>query len=167
MNIRQDLPRYDLLLVAADLEERRLLFAELQEAGYGVLPAPGLLPAVQTVFLRLVAPPLILVDTQSDKYATPEHMEELFQLAPGVPVILLISGIGGAAWKPLEPRLTALLHRPIRIGEVVDVVRHTLGCPDPRPSCCRVGPGNGGPVPSRHRCDNSMLDCRTEHWRAP
>lgn len=132
MDMQQVSPRYDLLLVAADLAERRLLFAELLEAGYEVLPVAGLLPAVQGMFLRPVAPPLILVDTYSDEYATPEHIEELLQLVPGVSVVLLIGAIGGATWKPLERRLTAVLHRPIRIGEVVDVVRRTRGRPFPR-----------------------------------
>jgi hypothetical protein len=33
-----DLPLHDVLLSSADLEERRLLFAELREAGYPVVP---------------------------------------------------------------------------------------------------------------------------------
>ena len=32
----------DVLLIAADLNERRLLFGELLEAGYDVIPVPGL-----------------------------------------------------------------------------------------------------------------------------
>ena len=33
-------PLHDVLLVAADLDERRLLLAELRELGYEVLPLP-------------------------------------------------------------------------------------------------------------------------------
>jgi DNA-binding response OmpR family regulator len=115
-----------LLLIASNLEERRLLFAELKEAGYEVLPVPGLLPAMQALFSRLLTPPLILIDVQGDPYATPQHVEELLQFAAGVPVVLLIGVFGSEDWKPLEPRLAALLLRPIRIGEVVETVRRMM-----------------------------------------
>ncbi len=132
-NAQHDSPGHGLLLVAADLEERRLLLAELREEGHEVVPVPGLLPALQALTLGLAAPRLILVDTRDDEYATPEHIDELLQLSPEVPVVVLVSAIGSENWKPLESRLLAPLRRPIRCGEVADVVRRTMLAR--KPSC--------------------------------
>jgi flagellar biosynthesis protein FlhG len=116
----------DLLLIAADDEERRLLFAELREAGYPVLPVPGLGYAMRMLSLRAVAPSLILLDAHDDPFARPVHVGRLAALASGTPVILVVGAIGMAWWEPLRPKLAALLGRPIRIGEIVDAVRKIL-----------------------------------------
>ncbi len=116
----------DLLLIAADDEERRLLFAELREAGYAVLPVPGLGYALRMLSLRAVAPSLILLDAHDDAFAIPVHVDKLTALAGGAPVILIVSAIGMAEWEPLRAKVAALLARPIRIGEIVGVVRKIL-----------------------------------------
>ncbi len=113
----------DLLLIAADDEERRLLFAELREAGYAVLPVPGLGYALRKLSLRAVAPPLILLDAHDDPFAIPIHVVRLISLAGRAPLILVVGAIGLARWEPLRPKVAALLSRPIRIGEIVAVVR--------------------------------------------
>ena len=111
-----------LLLIAADLEERRLLLAELLEAGHDVLPLPGLVSAVRAILMRLVTPSLILLDAHGDERATPANVEELLGLMPEVPLILVVSAINSSRWEPLRPRLAELLRRPIRVGEVVAAV---------------------------------------------
>jgi hypothetical protein len=124
--MRQGPPPQELLLAAANFEERRLFFAELMEAGYEVMPVPGLIYVVRALRLRVVAPSLILVDALGDQHATPRDVEHLLALAPGVPVILVVGAMEITSWEPLRSRVTALLRRPITIGEVVDAVRRTL-----------------------------------------
>jgi DNA-binding NtrC family response regulator len=118
--------RHDLLLVAADWQSRALTLAELQEAGYEVMAVPGVRYGVKALIERLVAPPLLLIDIHADEDATPERVEGLLELAPGAPAILVGDVYGQAAWEPLRPRLAALLHRPITVGQVVAAVRRTL-----------------------------------------
>jgi DNA-binding NtrC family response regulator len=122
----------DILLIAADDEERRLLFAELREAGYAVLPVPGLGYAMRMLSLRAVAPPLVLLDAHDDAFAKPVHVERLTALAGGAPVILIVGAMGMAWWEPLRPKVAALLCRPISIGEIVDVVRRILPADQPK-----------------------------------
>ncbi len=122
MDIQQP-PPCDLLLSSADLEERRLLLAELMEAGYQVLAVPGLVYAIRALLLKIVAPPLVLLDVHSDEQATPQEVERLMELARGSPVVLVVGALGSEAWGPLRPRVAAWLRRPVSVGEVVDAVR--------------------------------------------
>ena len=121
----------DVLLIAADLNERRLLFGELLEAGYDVLPLPGLAPALGTFLQHAVAPRLILLDVQGDEHATPKSVEHLAALSPGVPLILIVGSIDKALWDPLDRGVAALLHRPITIGQIVETVKQTLAAASP------------------------------------
>ena len=73
----------DLLLIAADLEERRLLFAELLEAGYKALSLPGAMHALVWLRSARAAPPLIVLDVFGDEQATPAFVESLRQLCAG------------------------------------------------------------------------------------
>lgn len=132
MDIPQPPPRRDLLLSSADLEERRLLLAELMEAGYEVLAVPGLLFATRAILLRIVAPPLMVLDVHGDERATPEHVERLLDLAEGVPIVLVVGALRSESWEPLRPRVAAWLRRPLSVGDVVDAVRRI------------VPPGGGG-----------------------
>lgn len=134
--------RHDLLLAAADWQSRALTLAELQEAGYEVMAVPGVRYAARALIRRLVAPPLILVDTHGDPDATPGHVEGLQELAPGVPLILIAGAYDWAAWEPLRPHLAALLRRPVTVGEIVAAVRRVLPPPGdqhPRPNAAGAG----------------------------
>jgi hypothetical protein len=116
----------DVLLVAAELSERRLLFGELLEAGYDVLPVPGLAPALGLLLRHVVIPRLILLDVQGDEHATPQSVEHLLARLPGARSLLLVGAINAALWEPLQGRVTALLRRPITIGRVVETVKQIL-----------------------------------------
>jgi len=118
-------PPGDLLLIAADFDERRLLFAELREAGYEVMAVAGLVDAVRALVLKVVAPPLIVWDLQGDQHATPAEGEMLLQLGAGAATIVIVGATDYAGWESLRPRLAALLKRPLTIGQIVDAVRNT------------------------------------------
>jgi DNA-binding response OmpR family regulator len=121
----ESLPKQALLLIAADLEERRLLYAELLEAGYEVLPLPGLVYAVRAILMRRVTPSLVLLDIHGDPRATPAAVQQLLNLVPKVPLILVVSALDSTCWEPLRARATELLRRPVSIGEVIAAVRRT------------------------------------------
>jgi DNA-binding NtrC family response regulator len=119
----------DVLLVAADWESRALLLAELQEAGYSVTAAPALRHAYRALMGQKVRPRLILLGTAGDEDAMPSFVEQLAELAPGIPTVLLIEAHHLQEWQPLEDRVAALLRRPVSVGEVVEVVRRLLTGP--------------------------------------
>jgi DNA-binding NtrC family response regulator len=116
----------DVLLIAAELGERRLLFGELLEAGYDVLPVAGFASALGLLLQHAVVPRLILLDVQGDEHATPESVEHLLGLIPRARLLLLVGAIDAALWKPLEGRVAAVLHRPITIGRAVEAVQQIL-----------------------------------------
>lgn len=125
--MRRELPQRDVLLVASDIDERRLLFAELQEGGYEVMISLGLVDALQRLLFRLVKPRLILLDAHGDVDATPEHVKHLSSVCGSdVLLIVIVGAVNQSAWELLRPRVTALLRRPIRINQVVDLVRQTV-----------------------------------------
>ena len=121
-----DLATRDVLLLAADLSERRLLFGELQETGYQVLPVAGLSVALGALLQGLVKPRLILINVEGDEHATPRSVESLMGAAPHVPVILVVGAIGRSHWEPLRGRVAELLSRPITFGEIVEAVKRIL-----------------------------------------
>ncbi|HEX4070405.1 MAG TPA: hypothetical protein VHX68_04530 [Planctomycetaceae bacterium] len=116
----------DVLLVAAELSERRLLFGELLEAGYDVLPVAGFASALGLLLQHAVIPRLIVLDVQGDAHVTPQSVEHLLGLILGTRLLLLVGAIDAALWKPLEGRVAAVLHRPITIGGVVETIQQIL-----------------------------------------
>jgi response regulator RpfG family c-di-GMP phosphodiesterase len=120
----------DLLLIAADLNERRLLYGELLEAGYDVLPASGFAVALGLLLEHSVVPRLILLDVQGDEHATPHSVEHLAAQIPDARLLVLVGAIDRALWEPLEGRVAALLHRPITIGRIVEKVKEFLSPPE-------------------------------------
>jgi DNA-binding NtrC family response regulator len=116
----------DVLLSAVDLYERRLIFGELLEAGYDILPLPGFAPALGALLQRTVAPRLVLLDVQGDEHATPQSVEHLASLVPGVPVVVIAGSIDRALWEPLADRVAALLYRPITIGRITERVKQIV-----------------------------------------
>lgn len=115
-----------MLLVATDWQSRALTLAELQEAGYEVTALPGLRYALAALAHHRLAPALILLDVHADDEATPERVEELLALAPGVPLVLVVGAFGQEAWEPLRDRLAGLLHRPVTVGALVEAVTSAL-----------------------------------------
>ncbi len=119
-------PRYDLLLIAADLEERRLLFAELLEAGYTVLPLSSLIYAIRLMRAGTIATSLILLVAYGDDGTIAARVEDLLRLASGSRLILVVGSIESERWETWRNRVAALLYRPISVGEIVDVVHAVL-----------------------------------------
>jgi DNA-binding NtrC family response regulator len=117
--------RRDVLLIAADLNERRLLYGELLEAGYDVKPVTGLAVAVGFLLQKSVEPRLILIDVRDDPEATPTTVAHLLTLVPAVPLILVVGSIDRSAWETVRSRV-AVLARPITIGKIVEIVKQTL-----------------------------------------
>ncbi len=113
----------DLLLIAADLDERRLLYAELLEAGYDVLPLPSLSGVIRWLSRGLPMPTLILLDIGQAGESQAELLEQLLAQTPGVPLVLVVPATNRFVWQRFSPRLAALLQRPVSIGEIVDAVR--------------------------------------------
>ncbi len=121
--------RCDVLLIAADWQSRTLVLAELQEAGYSVTAVPGLRHAYRALIGRRSHPRLILLDPTGDEEATPPYVEQIGDLAPGIPLVLLTGAYNGEEWRSVLDKAAAHLHRPASIGDVVKAVRGLLGRP--------------------------------------
>jgi len=119
------------MLIAADLNERRLLYGELLEAGYDVKPVPGLAVALGFLLQKSVEPRLIVLDVHDDADATPKSAEYLLTLSSGVPAIAIVGSVDRAAWEALQTRLAALLPRPIAIGKIIEIVKQILPVENP------------------------------------
>jgi DNA-binding NtrC family response regulator len=121
----------DVLLIAADWKERRLLYGELLEAGYKVKPVPGLAVALGFLLQKSIEPGLIVLDIHDDSDATLKSVQYLLTLSPEVPAIVIVGLADHSAWDALQTRLTKLLTRPISIGKVVEVVKQLLPARNP------------------------------------
>jgi DNA-binding NtrC family response regulator len=120
----QSSPR--ILLIAADLRTRSLVLAQLEAQGFDVSAEPGLRAAARTISLGRPAPSLVFLDTRGDEHATPENVAALLGAAPAAKAIVLAGTHDLSAWDPLRPRLAALLHRPVSIGQIVEAITHAL-----------------------------------------
>jgi CheY-like chemotaxis protein len=118
--------RCDILLAAANWQSRTLLLAELQEAGWDIVALPGPRPALRALLAGQVRPRLILLDVHEDPDATPGYAEQIPELAPGIPLLLLVGTYDAEVWQPLRERGAEVLRRPLSVGEVVEAVRHWL-----------------------------------------
>lgn len=127
--------RRALLLIAADWQSRALALAELQERGYDVMAVPGLRHAVKALINERVAPALIVLDVHDDGGATPRRVEQLLDLAPDAPLILIVGVYDRAAWEPLRARAAAWLQRPVSVGQVATAVEQASGVVGPRAGC--------------------------------
>jgi DNA-binding NtrC family response regulator len=115
----------DVLLIAADLEERRLMLAELLEAGYRVSPVPGMAYANRWLHSS-PAPPLVLIDAYGDDAATPAGVQSLLGRCRDSRFVLIVRAADRPHWEVLRRQTAALLRRPISIDEVIEAVRRTL-----------------------------------------
>ncbi len=122
-------PCRDVLLIAADLGERRLLYGELLEAGYDVLPLPGMAAALGALLQHSVMPRLVLIDVREDPEARPQSVEYLLTLIPGIPLVLVVGAIDRKFWQALGARVAALLPRPVTIGKIVETVQRLVPAP--------------------------------------
>jgi DNA-binding NtrC family response regulator len=119
----------DILLIAADWQARALTLAELQEAGYEVMALPGLRYGLKAVLLSRVAPRLVLLDVWHDDFAAPDRVRDLIRALPGIPVVLITGTFEREAYAALEGQVSALLARPVRVGDIVKRVKELLPPP--------------------------------------
>jgi CheY-like chemotaxis protein len=129
MILVEESPCRDVLLIAADLGERRLLYGELLEAGYEVLPVPGMALALGRLLQHSVEPRLVLLDAHEDPEATPQAVRYLLTLAPGIPLVPVLGSINRDQWEPIADQVAALLVRPITIGKIIEAVQRILPAP--------------------------------------
>lgn len=121
-----DLER-QLLLLVSDWQTRTLALAELQERGYDVMALPGLRWGVKAIVQQRVEPALIVVDTKDDSEATPDRVRRLRDMAPGAPVVLIVSAYDRERFEPLRDIVAAFLVRPLTVGEIVAAIASVSG----------------------------------------
>jgi hypothetical protein len=116
-----------ILLIAPDLEERRLLLAELRDAGYEVLPAPDADYATRAMLLQLIQPSLVLWDEPGEPSTTSTERRRLSSLTSNVPWIVIEPAIPTGPREPVGGPTSKVLRRPVRIGQIVEAVQAVIG----------------------------------------
>lgn len=123
----------EVLLVAADGRTRALLLAELQEAGYNVVALPSLEVALAALATGRVNPALVVLDVQGDPRADRRGIGQLLNfLEEDVSLVLVVGAYDARTLAPLRARVAAWLSRPLRVGDIVTVVRRILKGADER-----------------------------------
>lgn len=119
----------EILLIAADWQVRALVRAQLLEEGFEVRAWPSLEPALTHLIRSGTQPRLILVEVQG---AAGEErlLADLWRLA-GEPPLIVCGGAPGRVTLGREglPPLEAVLLRPFRIGDLVELAQRVLAWP--------------------------------------
>jgi DNA-binding NtrC family response regulator len=115
----------DVLLIAADWQFRRLVYAQLLEEGCTVLALPALETAL-TYLLRGGEPSCLTVLDLQGQEATGQQLKELAQLTKRAPLILCGGAMDRAmlAQGGLPP--AKVLLRPFTVGDLVHEVWRVL-----------------------------------------
>ncbi|RMH08260.1 MAG: hypothetical protein D6704_03465 [Nitrospirae bacterium] len=113
----------DILLISSDRRTRSLLFAQLREEGYDVLPT-ALVEKALFFLDRGLQPRLILLDVHAEDPA--QTVERLLHCSTA-PLVVLVGGYERERVRR-APRV-AVVSRPISIGDLVQAVKHILDPP--------------------------------------
>ena len=115
----------DVLLIAADRQFRRLVYAQLLEEGFAVLALPALETALAHL-LRGGEPPRLTVLDLHGQAVTGQQIDDLSRLTGQAPLILCGGALDRATLAHLGLLPAALLLRPFTVGDLLREVRRVL-----------------------------------------
>ena len=115
----------DVLLIAADRQFRRLVYAQLLEEGCSVLALPALETAL-AYLLRGGEPPRLTVLDLPGQEVTGSQLNDLSQLTGRAPLILCGGALDRATLAQANPPPTRTLLRPFTVGDLLQEVRRAL-----------------------------------------
>jgi DNA-binding NtrC family response regulator len=96
------------------------------------MAVPGLRYAARALVDERITPVLIVLDVHDDADATPHRVEQLLDMAPDAPLILIVGVYDRATWEPLRAKAAEWLQRPVSVGEVAEAVERVSGVVGPR-----------------------------------
>jgi DNA-binding response OmpR family regulator len=114
----------DVLLIAADWQFRRLVYAQLLEEGYSVLALPAL-EAALIYLLRGGEPSRLTVLDLQGQEVTGQQLQDLAQLTGQAPLIVCGGAIDRVTLTQAGVPAKVLL-RPFTVGDLVHEVRNAL-----------------------------------------
>ena len=115
----------DVLLIAADRQFRRLVYAQLLEEGCSVLA----LPALETALAHLLCggePSRLTVLDLQDQQVTLQQLQDLAQLTGQSPLILCGGALDRITLNQAGLPRAAVLLRPFSVGDLLQEVRRVL-----------------------------------------
>ncbi len=115
----------DVLLIAADRQFRRLVYAQLLEEGYSVLALPSLETALAHL-LRGGEPPRLAVLDLHGQLVTGRQIDDLSQLTGRAPLILCGGALDRATLAQADLPPAGVLLRPFTVGDLLQEVRRAL-----------------------------------------
>ncbi len=120
----------EILLIAADWQVRALVRAQLLEEGWEVQAWPSLEPALAHLIRSGDRPRLVLVEVEGAE-GEGRLLADLWRLA-GEPPLIVCGGALGRATLSQEglPPLEAVLLRPFRVGDLIELVQRVLAWPN-------------------------------------
>jgi hypothetical protein len=111
----------DVLLIAADRQFRRLVYAQLLEEGFSVLALPALANALAHLLRGGEPSRLTILDLQ-DQEVTAGQIADLWQLTGQAPLIVCAGVVDQALLHQMGLPPARVLLRPFSVGDVIDGV---------------------------------------------
>jgi DNA-binding response OmpR family regulator len=118
----------DVLLIAADWQFRRLIYAQLLEEGYSVLALPALETALDYL-LRSGEPPRLTVLDLHGQAVTGQQIRDLSKLTGRTPLILCGGAMDRSTLTQAGLPSARILLRPFAIGDLLQEVRRVVSWP--------------------------------------
>ena len=115
----------DVLLIAADRQFRRLVYAQLLEEGFSVLALPALEIALAHL-LRGGEPPRLTVLDLQEQQVTGQQLDDLSQLTGRAPLILCGGALDRATLDQADLPSARVLLRPFTVGDLLQEVHGVL-----------------------------------------
>lgn len=114
-----------ILVISSEWRTRALLAAQLGETtGREVISVPGVDEALVLLRVARVAPALLVVDAGQDLSAA--EVERLRAAVPDAGLVLVASALRSEHFLPLGGSGSALLVRPVTIGEIAQAAAEAL-----------------------------------------
>jgi len=115
----------DVLLIAADEQFRRLVYAQLLAAGYAVLALPPLDTALAYLLRGGEPSRLTVLDLQGQQFSG-QRLDELSRLTGRAPLILCGGALDRVTLTQVSLPSCQVLLRPFSVGDLVQEVQRVL-----------------------------------------
>ncbi|MDH7488809.1 MAG: hypothetical protein QHH80_04820 [Anaerolineae bacterium] len=120
---------YDVAVAMAETRPRSLIVAELEERGLSVCAWPDTTATLRALLTGEADARVVVLDLGGESGLSPEQAAQVARALNGRRLILLMSAYGGDRYAEARRHAFAVLVRPFRVGDVVQVVEEALTSP--------------------------------------
>ncbi len=117
-----------ILVISPRWQTRALLVAQIGEmSDRDVISAPGIDEALRLIKLGGLDPVVLVVD--AGQHMRAQDVERLVEARRDTPLVLVVSRLRQAGFRPLRARCAAMLVRPVSVGRIAETVIGLLSDP--------------------------------------